>query len=737
MTLKKGKLKPFLYSAVLTVALIMNWFGSVNAAESTVTPASAQQTQETMGDTNQETATTTVAVTEVEVTEKKDEPVARDANLGVLGDQNMMDTPFNVVSYTAATIEDQQADTLYDVLIGDPSVRFTTSGGHSNENYKIRGLDINFQHLYFNGMQGLAPQYHAPVEFLERVEVLKGPSSFLYGGVNTSVGGAINLVPKRAAEEDVTNFTTNYASAAHLGGHIDMGRRFGANNEWGIRFNVLYADGDNGVDDQSKERSLGALAVDYRSDQWRLSLDAYGSKESYDNGSTSMYNLTRYVEAPEGSTNIYRGTSGKMRNDGILLKGEYDIGDNVTAYAGIGTLSSNATGLINGNHVLNLQSDGTALARNVYKQNFWTETTSSELGLRGTYQTGAVKQRLVLGASFMDTDYSNAFAQGAGNYPTNIYHPISLAGYFDSLAQPAKGQKTLITELSSIVLSDTLSVSEDKAQLTLGVRRQKVNQTSYTYFNTFATGTPKTITPYDADATTPMVGLVVKPWGQSVALYANYIEALSPGTVVGATYDNANEVLAPYKTKQHEIGVKWDNGNFANTLAIFQIKMPSYLTTNNIYSYDGEQRNRGIEWNIFGSVAKDLHLLGGIAYTDSELVRTNTSANNGNTAFGVPEWTVNAGIDWDTSWNRDLTLSLLTVYTGSQYINNANSIEIPSWVRYDIGARYKAVIREIPVTYRLSVENLFDRHYWAGCFNESYATLGSPRTIKLSATMKF
>lgn len=671
--------------------------------------------------------------------------VDREATLGVLGDKDFMDTPFNVTSYTAETIEDEQADTLSDVLINDPSVRFATSEGHANENYKIRGFDVNYQHLYFNGMQGLAPYYHVPVEFLERVEVLKGPSSFLYGGVNTSVGGAINLVPKRAGEEDITNFTTDYTSSSHWGGHLDIGRRFGKNKEWGIRFNGVYADGETATDDQTKERLLGALAVDYRSDKWRLSLDAYHSKDSYDNGSTSMYYLkSGYVEAPDGSTNMYRGTSGTMENTGVLFKSEYDIQDNLTAYFGIGTLSSNATGYINGNHVYLQSDDGTAYLRNLYKQNFWTETTSAELGLRGTYQTGAVKHQVVLGTSFQDTDYSNAYIpyDSTKSYSilSNIYNPISVASYYDSLTQPGKGNKTLATELSSVVLSDTLSFIEDRVQLTLGVRQQNIDQTTYKYSSTpstLATGDPTSVTDYDSDATTPMVGLVVKPWGESVSLYANYIEALSPGTLVGEDYDNANEVLAPYKTKQHEIGVKWDKGKFANTLAFFQIEMPSDMTTNNIYSYDGEQRNRGIEWNTFGSIAKDLRLLGGIAYTKGEIVRSSTNSYEGNIPYGVPEWTMNVGAEWDTPWVQDLALSLQAIYTSSQYVDNANTIEIPSWVRWDIGARYKGVINKVPIIYRLSVVNLFDEYYWAGCANEYYATLGGPRTIKLSATMHF
>lgn len=671
--------------------------------------------------------------------------VARGASVGVLGNKDFMDTPFNVTSYTAQTMKDQQADTLYDVLINDPSVRFTAPAGQTGEYYKIRGLDVSREHLYFNGMQGLAPQYRVPVEFLERVEVLKGPSSFLYGGVSASVGGAVNLVPKRAGDEDVTNFTTGYTSSSHKGGHIDIGRRFGENKEWGIRFNGMYADGDTETDGQSRKRLEGALGVDYHKDKWRLSLDAYGLQDYFDNGLISMYSLANgYVKAPDGSTNMYKGTSGAIRNNAVLFKGEYDIRDNVTAYAGIGKLSDNATGYVNGNHILSIQPDGTAIARTVFKQNFWTDTTASEFGLRGAYQTGAVKHQVVLGANFLEKDYSAAYNMGSGHYLTNIYNPISLDDYYNSIAQPGKGNKTKVTDLSSYLLADTLSFDEDKVQLTLGVRRQNVKTTSYMYANTTATGAPITTNAYDSHANTPMVGLIVKPWGESVSLYANYIEALSEGVQVSNLYANEGEVLAPYKTKQHEFGVKWDKGDFANTLAFFQIQMPSYMTTSSIgaaksiYSYDGRQKNRGIEWNTFGNVAKNLRLLGGIAYTDGKLVRSNTAANNGNTPYGVPKWTMNAGLEWDTPWNQDLTLSLRAVYTGSQYIDNANTIKLPSWVRYDIGARYNTVINKTPVTYQLSVENLLNKHYWAGSMYgfENFATLGAPRTVKLSATMQ-
>nr|WP_092072885.1 TonB-dependent siderophore receptor [Dendrosporobacter quercicolus]NSL48853.1 TonB-dependent siderophore receptor [Dendrosporobacter quercicolus DSM 1736]SDM51127.1 iron complex outermembrane recepter protein [Dendrosporobacter quercicolus] len=672
--------------------------------------------------------------------------VARGANLGVLGNRDFMDTPFNVASYTARIIEDQQANTLYDVLINDPSVRFTTPTGQAAEYYKIRGLDVAMEHLYFNGMSGLAPYYRVPVEFLERVDVLKGPGSLLYGGVNASVGGAINLAPKRADEEDLTNFTASYTSSSHLGGHLDIGRRFGKNKEWGVRFNGLYADGDTETDGQSKERLLGALGVDYRSDRWRLSLDAYGSQDYYENGLISMYQLqSNHIKAPHGSTNLFKGTSGAARNNGILFKGEYDLQDNLTTYFGFGQAASRATGFINGNHILLVQADGTAYPRNLFKQNFWNDATSAELGLRGAYQTGSVKHQLVLSSSFLDNEYSSTFNRYVptpymSGFPISIYDDsYSFADLFDSVSWTGKGGKTTTSKLSSFLLADTLSFNEEKVQLTLGLRRQSVKTEN------FIAATGARTAKHDDDKTLPVVGFVAKPWGDSVALYGNYIKALSPGDQVLSTsgYTNAGQLMAPYTSKQTEIGVKWDRGNFANTLALFQINKPNTMVVTNsldekTQTYDGEQESRGVEWSTFGQIAENVRILGGITYLRGEITKAASAATKGNTPFGVPKWTMNAGVEWDTPWNKDLTLSLRAVYTDSQYINNANTIKLPSWVRYDLGARYKTEINNTPVTYRLSVENLLDKKYWAGAFSmEGFATLGGPRTVKLSATMQF
>ncbi|MCB1842885.1 MAG: TonB-dependent receptor plug domain-containing protein, partial [Halioglobus sp.] len=139
--------------------------------------------------------------------------VANGARLGALGNLDVMDAPFNVTSYTAELIKNQAARTIGDVLANDPGVRFTTSSGHAYENFRIRGFDVGQNDLAINGMYGLMPIGHTPVEMFERVEVLKGPSA-LFSGMSPSgaVGGMVNLVPKRADDEPLSRVSLDYQS---------------------------------------------------------------------------------------------------------------------------------------------------------------------------------------------------------------------------------------------------------------------------------------------------------------------------------------------------------------------------------------------------------------------------------------------------------------------------------------------------------------------------------------------
>jgi outer membrane receptor protein involved in Fe transport len=117
-------------------------------------------------------------------------------------------------------------------------VRFTTNTGHVNENYVIRGFDVNASEVAFNGLYGLAPDSHVPTEMIERVELLKGPGALLGGmAPNGAVGGVVNVISKKPLAGDLTRLTTTFTSGSQLQEHVDVSRRFGPERRLGIRVN--------------------------------------------------------------------------------------------------------------------------------------------------------------------------------------------------------------------------------------------------------------------------------------------------------------------------------------------------------------------------------------------------------------------------------------------------------------------------------------------------------------------
>ena len=155
--------------------------------------------------------------------------VAAGSRVGLLGNKDFMETPFSTISYTDKFIEDRQAQDITAVIgATDPTVFSNGVTGAWSENYSIRGFSSSTSDLTFNGLYGMAPYYRTSPEMFERIEVLKGPSALLNGmPPGGSVGGTINLVPKRAGDEPLTRLTASYVSDAQPGGHIDVGRRLG------------------------------------------------------------------------------------------------------------------------------------------------------------------------------------------------------------------------------------------------------------------------------------------------------------------------------------------------------------------------------------------------------------------------------------------------------------------------------------------------------------------------------
>ena len=181
--------------------------------------------------------------------------VARGGRLGLLGNVDIMDAPFNATNYTQALIQDQQARGVADVLQNDPSVRVARGFGNYQELYMIRGFQVNSDDLAYNGLFGLLPRQFVASELLERVEVLRGANSFINGAApgGGGIGGSVNLLPKRAPNAPLSEVKVGVETGGQAYVAADVARRFGPENRAGIRVNAVRRDGDTAVDRESRE----------------------------------------------------------------------------------------------------------------------------------------------------------------------------------------------------------------------------------------------------------------------------------------------------------------------------------------------------------------------------------------------------------------------------------------------------------------------------------------------------
>ena len=658
--------------------------------------------------------------------------VAVGGQVGILGHQRYMDTPFSTTAYTAENIQNKLAGTLQDLLRDDPTVRFQYSPGGLIENLYIRNYAFNANNMTMNGLMGMAPSFVSATELLERVEVQRGPTAFTTGmNFGGEIGGGVNLVTKYAPERDLSRLTLDYASDLSFGGHLDLGRRFGPDDRLGLRFNGAWRGGETTMDDQSNKRRLAAAAFDYTIDNLRLTVDGYHIRDEFDGAGPFIVNIANldHIPTPPRYADGLRSLHGAVDNTGVQARLELDFNEHLGAYAGFGRARGEMSGFVGGGDIAPAMSGAATLT--VANDSNRLDKTSMEAGLRGRFTTGPARHTLTLGFSMFDLDNYRNLAQ------------VRLSGLnlhdlaFDPAALPAApGPQYLLQNLrlTSFALVDNMTLWNDAVRLVVGARRQNVNRQTY--------GTPLSAqAQYDQSALTPMVGLTLKPWGESVAIYANYVEGLTTGGTAPATALNRGEIFPPYKSPQAEAGLKWDAGAFTHTLSFYQLKKPAYILTptaaGNLYELAGEQRNRGLEWLVFGEPRPGLRALGGAVLGEAEMVRTQGGVNQGKEAPGAPRWQGNLGLEWDTIWDRDLTLSLRGVYTGSMYADAANTKSLPAVTTLDAGLRLLVDVGDTPVNLRAAVENVFGRDYWAGMRAANVLTLGPGRIFKFSASVDF
>ncbi len=559
------------------------------------------------------------------------------------------------------------------------------------------------------------------------------------------------MLPKRAPNEPLNRISVGTEHGQQGLVSADIARRFGEEKQFGVRVNTAYRDGGTAIDDEEAELALFSVGLDWRGDRARLSADIGNQDNQLDETRTNVtiVGVDRIPSAPDSDSNWSQSWSFSDEQDWFgTLRGEYDLTETTTAWAAYGARRTDEE-----NSLGNIQvSDANTGQGNAFRFDNARkdEVDTGELGLRGSFNTGNVGHEWVMSASFFELDSKNAFGTGA-TFDTNLYNPFDIAQPpidFESNAS-LEPRLTNSIQLQSYAIGDTLSFFDEKLLLTLGIRRQTIEVKNYD----FVTGN-KTI---DSKKTenTPVVGMVYKLTPQ-LSVYGNYIESLRQGETAplqfaGTDLVNGGETQSPFVAEQKEIGLKYDSDYLGWGLAYFTTDMPRSFTdtsdpANPVFEISGENNHQGIELTTFGLLTDDIKLLGGITWLDAKQDKTGTEDLDGNRVVGIPEYQANMSVEWEVPQVSGLALDSRVIYTGSNYADSANELNLPSWTRVDIGARYFMQVNGKDLTLRARVNNVFDRDFWAsaggfvganGTVGTGQLVLGAPRTVTLSATMDF
>ena len=630
-------------------------------------------------------------------------------------------------------IENQQAKTLADVIRNDSSVYMMNPSTSRQEQVHIRGFHINGTRELYDGLPGIMHRRRSTVRTIERVEVFKGANALLAGTIG-NVGGTINLVPKRPTENSLTRLTTDYNYQSRFGIHADLSRRFGSNKQFGARLNTVYQKGEAAIENNEDALKEVALALEYRGDKLKLETILNYDKRDLDRGGQVFWlnSKTTSVPSPPNSKDAtqqpWERTDQKLAR--ALFRAEYNLGKDWSMHAAYGAVDFKEYWLYTLNENLSNSGDFNVSGVKQYSQTDQRYTWNA--GIRGKFKTIGITHQVSI-ETVRSKIRETFLAKTTPNtgFASNLYNPVFRARpEFNRITR--NPPKLADTVHSSIAIADTMGFLDERVLLTTGIRRQSIDEKFFN-LNTGALSSR-----YDKSAITPAVGLLVKPW-DFMSLYGNYIEALEPGPTAPRNTVNAGETFPPSETEQVEFGVKFDLDGLGLTAGVFQIERPSGITdaTTNRFSVNGEQRNRGLELNAFGELRPNLRLLGGFTYIDSELTRTQGGKLDGKTPIAVPELVAVLNLEWDTPVFPGLTLTARAEHMGSRYIRNDNSLKIPSYELYGIGARYKRMIGDQQFTFRMNIDNLLGKDYWIteSGFGDLY--LGAPRSINLSFSVDF
>ncbi len=656
-----------------------------------------------------------------------------DANVGVLGNKILQDTPYSIEIYSSDLIKNKQARSLADITKGDASISLIVDNLlHENNVLTIRGLALDsLSGQKIDSLNTIVNSKDLPLEHLERVEILKGASGFLYGFGQP--GGIINYVLKRPTDQPFRSLSMQVMDSGLALIHGDVGGRLGPDDRWCYRVNLVHESGDTYINDGESRRNSGSITLD-----WEMTPDLLWRFNALLGKHTRTGGYWGLVPNSDGAANNWVAAKPPAPIDGSrrLAPSFASLGSIHKAYSTDLSWDFAADWNLTLAH---LQSDngrepsqpGVFSDYNTgnYSLVFWPfpgryKSEQSQAVINGAFTTGPISHELALGTSHNKIfRYMRRFQTFNVNNVGNLSNPVEINKPFDNNYSSYKNANLEFGagRRREVFLSDTLRIGKDW-DIILGLRYGNLNSKS------------RGRRVYDKSAITPTIAAVFRPV-ERLSLYGSYVEALEQGATAPATAANANQVFPPRVSKQVELGAKAEADDWSASAALFRIERAlTYTTPANVFTQDGEARYQGLELNGKFRLSPQWLVTASAIWLDATNQKTTGGTLDNKRIVGVAREQVSLYSEYRMP-GLPLTLTAGARYVGKSPFDSNNRFYIDDVTLFDIGARYETKVAGKGLTLRLNVDNLTDEAYWIPAFLSLLQ--GPPRTFKLGIELEY
>ncbi|KQN63544.1 TonB-dependent siderophore receptor [Erwinia sp. E602] len=647
-------------------------------------------------------------------------------------------TAQTIDTISKAEIEKRHANSLNEILRYEAGVATEMRGSTTYmSEYKIRGFSA--EHEYYNGLQlpyNVSGNTKAGIDpiLIEQVDILKGPSSVLYG--NASPGGLVNIQGKTPKKEQSTEVEFTTGNRALREGTLDSTGQI-ADSDWNYRFIGKASAGDDQAQTTKHEGYLLAPSVSWQpSDQTRLTIDAIYQDQPSLTPSNPL--PLAYLRSGSASRDDYAGdrwNGFKQRQTliGYTFEHQFDSGWGVVQKARYAHVESYQRSI----YSTGTSGSDTTLSRFGYTTDESLNNVNIDNQLTKTLSLGEWKHHLLAGVDYQRLNANFNYDYGSVYPAIDMQNPDHGVVTDNNLGLYAATRQHMSFNQAGYYLQD--QVEFGGLNLIASLRYDDYRSTTTDHLN----GGDKSWV--DQDRVTKRLGALYQ-FDNGIAPFISYSEGFLPVSPIGTL--SATQVK-PTTSKQVEGGVKTLLADYATTLtaSVFKINQKNVLTTDNTYvgglanyRQTGEIESKGFEFSAVSRPLENLNLIASYAYTRA--INVQDDRYQGQRATQVPENTLNLWSDYTFASGplNGLMLGAGMRYQGKTAITPDNSVpaiggntQFDAAVAYDMGVVSNSLKG---LTVKAGAQNLTNKFTYT-CYDSNYCWIGRDRSWQVGASYKF